>query len=73
MTRLQGVSIADFKRTIETMREVYPFEDRYTEIIETYDPCYCAHNVLTIRTLNVEKDVYVTLHSEVKHKDEGVE
>ena len=71
MTRLQGATIEDFNRTIEKLRGVYPFEDKYTEIVNTMDYTADAHAILTIHTVELLKDgdVHVVLQTEVKHED----
>ena len=64
MTRLCGAKVSDFKKTLEKMREVYPFRDEETEIVNTYDYCSMQHNSLTIHTVD-KTGVHVVMEASV--------
>lgn len=70
MTNLRGATIEDFNRTVEKMRKVYPFKDKYTQIVDTMDYLAKGHTMLTLHTVHLleGEEVYVDLQMEVRHE-----
>lgn len=70
MTNLRGMTIEQFNNTIEEMREVYPFKNSETKIVNTIHEPLCCHRQLEIYTINEDHDVKVILMKEVEIDDE---
>ena len=72
MSRLAGMTIAEFKSIVEDMRRVYPFKDENAQIVDTRDEAYDAHMVLDLYTYDAENDVKIRMHKGIGDGDRWV-
>ena len=49
MTRLKGMTLAQFNGLVDDMRKVYPFKDEQAKIIDTHDLCACLNCTHTMK------------------------
>lgn len=61
MTRLRGMTIAQFNGLVEDMRKVYKFKDEQAKIIDTHDLMTDANTLLEIYAHDEKNDVDVRL------------
>lgn len=70
MTNLRGMTITQLYDTINEMREVYPFENSETKIVNTIHEPSGANRQLELYTINKAENVKVILIKEVEVDDE---
>lgn len=66
MTRLKGMTIAQFNGLVEDMRKVYKFKDEQAKIIDTHDLYTDTNTLLEIYAHDEKNDVDVRLSKGLK-------
>lgn len=60
------MTVRQFQNTLNTMRQIYNFDDERTTI-STFNPTTMNHDIVSIKTIDKETGVLVHLsHSDVK-------